>query len=238
MRDVAKILADKIKVYDFKDVILRPGKKRFCALIECDNCHVKHYKDCWELERGLGRNKRFFCSLKCHSEYHQTKIKVSCANCNKEFYKLPNQIKKTKNNFCSKSCAATFNNKNKEYGIRRSRIEKITEEMIKLKFPDLIYYCNNKSIIGSELDFYFPDLKIAIQMNGPTHYKPIYGQEKFNQIQRTDEEKRNACLRYNIKLFEMDYSEDKYLNKNKIQERLSEIIDIICREGGIRIHET
>ena len=36
---------------------------------------------------------------------------VNCQCCNKEFNKAPSQIKKTKNNFCSKSCAASFNNK-------------------------------------------------------------------------------------------------------------------------------
>ena len=92
------------------------------------------------------------------------------------------QSLKTKNNFCSKSCAAIFNNKNKEYGIRRSKIEVLIEDMIKSDFPNISFSCNNKSIIESELDFYFPELKIAIQINGPTHYKPIYGQEKFVQI--------------------------------------------------------
>lgn len=35
---------------------------------------------------------------------------VSCTNCTKEFEKKDSQIKKTKNNFCTRSCAATFNN--------------------------------------------------------------------------------------------------------------------------------
>lgn len=39
---------------------------------------------------------------------------VNCKLCNKEFKKANNQIKKTKNNFCSKSCAAIFNNQNRE----------------------------------------------------------------------------------------------------------------------------
>lgn len=36
---------------------------------------------------------------------------ISCKKCNCNFNKLPSQIKRTKNNFCSKSCAASFNNK-------------------------------------------------------------------------------------------------------------------------------
>lgn len=35
---------------------------------------------------------------------------VKCKQCNKEFDKQPNQIKKGSNNFCSRSCAAKYNN--------------------------------------------------------------------------------------------------------------------------------
>lgn len=37
---------------------------------------------------------------------------VKCKTCNKEFDKKESEIKRTKNNFCSKSCAAILNNKN------------------------------------------------------------------------------------------------------------------------------
>jgi hypothetical protein len=36
---------------------------------------------------------------------------VKCAQCSGDFWKFPSQIRKTNNNFCSKSCAAKFNNK-------------------------------------------------------------------------------------------------------------------------------
>jgi len=36
---------------------------------------------------------------------------VNCTNCDKEFNKHNSQILKTKNNFCSSSCSATYNNK-------------------------------------------------------------------------------------------------------------------------------
>ena len=38
------------------------------------------------------------------------KIKVNCKNCNDEFEKYGNEIKRTKSNFCSKSCSAKWNN--------------------------------------------------------------------------------------------------------------------------------
>ena len=41
---------------------------------------------------------------------------VTCSNCGKEFNKNPSQIKRADNNFCSRSCAATVNNKKYKKG--------------------------------------------------------------------------------------------------------------------------
>jgi hypothetical protein len=48
---------------------------------------------------------------------------VTCRNCDKTFNKNPNDIKKTNNNFCSKSCAAIFNNK--KYPKRKKVVKEI-----------------------------------------------------------------------------------------------------------------
>ena len=105
--------------------------------------------------------------------------------------------------------------------------------MLRTDYPHLAFYCNDKETIGSEIDFYFPILKLAIQINGPLHYQPIYGQTKLDQIQRMDSEKKAACQHLNIKLVEVDCSQDKYLNKNKIQERLAQVGTILAEAGVI-----
>ena len=48
-----------------------------------------------------------------------------------------------------------------------------------------------------------------------------------------DIEKRKVCQNQNIKLIELNYSQDKYLNKNKIEERLNEIRNIMEEEVGL-----
>jgi hypothetical protein len=35
------------------------------------------------------------------------------------------------------------------------------------------------------LDFYFPELRFAIELNGITHYEPIYGEDKFEKIKNS-----------------------------------------------------
>jgi hypothetical protein len=220
----------QIKTFGTKEIELSNGK-RLCYLIFCENCKELHYKPQCEILRGLRRNKKFFCSRECDSQYKVTKQKVECKNCKIIFQKTLSQIAKTKNNFCSKSCAATFNNKNKKFGTRRSKLEKLIEEMLQKEYSNLDFSCNKKDTIGSELDFYFPSLNLAIQINGFLHYQPIYGQKKLDQIKKMDEEKRAACKNLQINLIEIDCSSDKYLNKNKIGERLDQIRKIL--EEGV-----
>src|SRR5690349_21590856 len=52
-----------------------------------------------------GRSRCKYCTLSCNGKAKSTSIEVICACCNKQFYKIPSEIKRTKNNFCSSSCA-------------------------------------------------------------------------------------------------------------------------------------
>jgi hypothetical protein len=217
-------ILQNLQTYGTKEIEL-PNGKRLCYRITCEHCEQLHYKAQCEILRGLSRKKKFFCSRQCHHNYHSTKQETICANCNSKFLKLPSQISKSKsgNSFCSKSCATTFNNRNKEYGTRRSKIEQYIDERIKIALPNLVFLCNNKEIIGSELDFYFPELQLGIQINGIVHYKPIYGQSKLDQIQKIDQEKREVCAGKGITLFELDCSNDKYLNKTLKNKRWEQV---------------
>ena len=69
-----------------------------------------------------------------------------------------------------------------------------------MKFPELSCLFNSKETIGSELDFYFPTLSIAIELNGVFHYEPIHGQEKLDRIQQNDKNKHAVCREKNIEL--------------------------------------
>jgi len=156
-----------------------------------------------------------FCNKNCHKQYQQSfKIEVSCKNCQTNFYKKKNQILKTKNNFCSKSCAATFNNKNKTFGIRRSKLEIYIEEQLKKDFPSLVFVFNSKEAIKSELDIFIPQLKLAFELNGIFHYEPIYGNSKLDKIQNNDKQKIITCFEQGIELCIIDTSSCKYLNNN------------------------
>jgi len=167
------------------------------------------------------------CSVKCRRQKFSTITIVNCANCKKSIKKHPRTIKKNKNVFCSRSCNATYNNKNKTSGNRRSKLEVWLENKLLNLYPNLIILFNHKEIIGSELDIYIPSLKLAFELNGVFHYEPIFGENKLNQIQNNDANKFQKCQEKSINLCIIDTSTLKYFKEQNAYRFLNIIIKII-----------
>lgn len=106
-------------------------------------------------------------------------------------------------------------------------MEILLEEVIIANFADVIYLVNDKSVIGSELDFYFPDLRFAIELNGIFHYEPIYGEKKFEQIKNNDQQKMIRCYEQGIELCVIDISSITYLSKKVIERYKTLFIEIL-----------
>ena len=165
-----------------------------------------------------------FCSKDCLSKALTTKQKVRCHNCNTEFDKLLKEVKKSKNHFCSRSCNATYHNKNKSIGTKRSKLEIWLEAQLTTLYPDLSIDYNKKDAIGSELDIYIPSLRLAFELNGIFHCEPIFGEDKLNQIQTNDKLKFKACAENNITLCMIDTSKQKYFKESTSKQFLDIII--------------
>ena len=133
---------------------------------------------------------------------------------------------KSKNLFCSHSCAAKYNNTHKTKGCRRSKLEIWLEQKLKEKYSFEILF-NEKNIINSELDIYIPHLKLAFELNGIFHYEPIFGKEKLSQIQNNDNRKFQACLEHDIELCIIDTSQQKYFKEKTSLKYLNIICNII-----------
>jgi len=196
---------------------------------ECYQCSKTFFKKKKYITSEINLNKGDvkFCSKKCMFEHRNTSLYVNCLNCNVSFEKQLNQIKKTPNHFCSQSCAATYNNKHKTHGNRRSKLEKWLEEQLTILYPKLEIHYNQKSVIESELDIYIPLLNIAFELNGIFHYEPIYGVNKLEQIQKNDHSKSKACHNAKIDLCIIDTSVQKYVKPSTSQKYLNIIINII-----------
>lgn len=154
-----------------------------CECYTCKNIFFIKKKQIVAHLRG-SKDKCMYCSKKCVQPYRPVKQTVNCKTCNKDFLKHPNQIKKTKNNFCSKSCAGSYNSTHKLTGTRRSKLEVYLEQQLTSLYQNLLIDFNKKNTINSELDIYIPSLKLAFELNGIFHYEPIHGPDKLNQIQK------------------------------------------------------
>lgn len=206
--------------------------------IECYHCEKTFYLKKCEINRILLPNQPRqgnYCSKKCQS-ISQTTIKdVICNNCGIVFKKQINQIKKSSNHFCSRSCAAKYNNTHKTKGNRRSKLEEYLEaELIKI-YPNLEIHFNRKNTINSELDIYIPSLKLAFELNGIFHYEPIFGKNKLNQTTNNDNRKFQACLERGIELCIIDTSQQNYFKIETSQKYLNIICDVIniCTSEGV-----
>jgi hypothetical protein len=196
--------------------------------LKCDYCgkYFERSSKDFHYKKLLSPDFHKYCSHECWVLYQTHKPTVICTQCGISFQKYPSQIAKSKsgNNFCSSSCSATYNNLNKKFGIRRSKLEHWIEEQLKIIYPNILFKFNSKEIINSELDIFIPEFSIAFELNGIYHYKPIHGDIKYNQIQQNDINKLNFCKNQNIILYIIDTSKQKYFKPQSSQKYL----DIIC----------
>lgn len=199
-------------------------------LFICSFCNNEFERSKSNSCSAIKRGCKPYCSRKCFIDARKTKKLVTCKNCNKDFYKLPNQIKKYANNFCSRSCSGTYTNKHKKYGTRRSKLEKYIESKLSFYYPNLYILYNNKETIKSELDIYIPSLKLAFELNGIFHYEPIYGPDKLESIQNNDNRKFQACLEQGIELCIIDTSSQKYFKESSCEKFLKIIREIIDKK--------
>jgi hypothetical protein len=76
--------------------------------VVCDNCGTEFYKK----PASIKVTNHNFCCLECSYQYRSRKKECVCATCGETVLKTRPDIAKSKSGrlFCSKSCAATFNN--------------------------------------------------------------------------------------------------------------------------------
>ncbi|MHB8132181.1 MAG: PDDEXK family nuclease [Mobilitalea sp.] len=82
----------------------------------------------------------------------------------------------------------------------RSQSEACVISLLRFHFRKLNILPNDKSAIGKEIDIFLPDLKVALEIQGPTHQKIIYSEETFLRTLKNDEKKAILCEQANIKL--------------------------------------
>lgn len=196
--------------------------------VECVSCKKSFLKQKRVIKRTLLGNinyKGLYCSPKCAKPIQL--LNTNCIQCNKGIQKKIMFTKKSKNLFCSSSCAATYNNTHKKFGTRKSKLEVWLESKLSILYPELKILYASKEAINSELDIHIPQLKLAFELNGIYHYEPIHGQDKLDQVQNNDNRKFQACLEKGIELCIIDTSQHKYVKESTNLKYLDIIQNII-----------
>jgi len=79
--------------------------------ISCDNCQTLSTRIVKNIKGYIVKgSKHSFCSRNCQTLYHDTTIDIPCTNCHNIFKRRKAQITDG-NNFCGKSCSASYNNR-------------------------------------------------------------------------------------------------------------------------------
>lgn len=151
-------------------------------------------------------------------------LRVRCEHCNSNFLKKQSACNDSPKHFCSRKCSCAFNHKNKKIGTRISKLEKWIQAMLIAKYPNIEFRFNRCDTIKSELDIFVPALKLAFELNGVVHYRPIYGSKKFNQIQANDRKKCILCQSNGINLYQLDTSSIKTFSPLSGQW----VLDFVC----------
>lgn len=209
----------------------KPNQKLPCKCLHCNKTFYALPKEIRKALNGHRAVKIKYCSRACAYKSKITKVKVKCKECKTDFYKDLNQFKKiekgSKRHFCSKSCSATYNNKHKTHGSKRSKFEIYLEKHLTSLYPNIKFDFNKKDTINSELDIYIPSLKIAFELNGIFHYKPIYGQKKLKQTQNNDKKKLKKCNEMGILFYAINISNMTHFKPEKSKSFVNTIVNII-----------
>ena len=170
-------------------------------------------------------NNNNFCCLACSHKFKDKRVEVICQVCQKIFLKERCEISRRSRHCCSKECSIILGKKYKDWSSSRSKLEiAIEAHLTKVSTLKIDY---NKTEIGYELDIYIPILSLAFELNGPLHYRPIFGMKKLLRVQQIDAEKVIECKERNIKLIVIDVSKDKRSKKVENQ-RIQEVVKIIA----------
>ncbi len=197
------------------------------VVLSCENCNEPFEREYRHFNQKMRKSRRLFCSTECHNAKKSLEYQIiqMCLCCGEPFENSINKVDRHK--FCSQSCSASFNNKNKTKGVRRSKIELFIEKQLISIFPDIEIVFNDKNAIDSELDIYFPTLHLAFELNGIFHYEPIFGETKLEKIQTNDKTKMISCIKRGIDLCVIDISQIKRFTEQSSIHIVKTIMDIV-----------
>jgi len=87
----------------------------------------------------------------------------------------------------------------------RSQGEEQIIALLRINFPGIKIERNDKSVLGrQEIDIHLTQYKIAIECDGITHSKPVYGAVRFAESQERDARKEKRLAELGFLLYRID----------------------------------
>lgn len=88
----------------------------------------------------------------------------------------------------------------------------------------------HSSIFGTEVDLFLPDFGFAIEIDGRSHYYPIWGEEKLRKTQKADREKTGSLLNRGVALIRVRNEKNTFAKIDPIN--LADAIEEIVKLGA------
>jgi len=162
--------------------------------LRCKVCHqtfIRPKNRINDVLRGKYPISLDFCGRRCRDKSKKTRIMVPCTLCGKPVSRRPCDIKAWKRTYCSKSCAMKDRMQRgeiKRTKFKRSKAETYLIRRLKRKFPTLEIRANARDVLPKqlEIDVLIPAAKVAIELNGPIHYRPIFGKGELKKVKSRD----------------------------------------------------
>jgi len=191
--------------------------------VSCHGCGANCYKYPNQLRDNI--SGLHFCSRDCSDKFKVNKAArqnrdIVCSQCSANFQRYSTQKGKHGKEFCSRSCRMKYFNIhhkiNEGSGLSVSYPEEYLNVKLTTEFKDLVISRNNRTFLecGYEMDFFFPDLKFAIEVNGPIHYMPIFGGVRLDAVQAKDSTKYAEMNHKGISFLIIDVSQS--ISKKKM----------------------
>lgn len=108
-----------------------------------------------------------------------------------------------------------------------SKMEKYLRDYLKQKGKFVQFHVKN--LIQDEkleVDMFLPDIKTAIEIDGPAHFLPIWGELKLQKHQKADAAKSGLLLANGYKLLRVKQV-DKTLSKKRMYDLANIILEIV-----------
>lgn len=182
---------------------------------------------------GKDRLTLKYCSTACRDKGTQDRVTVKCSNCGKELERQRYELDIKDLFFCDRDCMQEYykHNPNLKATGPRSKLEKFIGYVFADLFPHLVVDYNNRIVFnGLELDQYYPDLNVGVEINGGWHFiERLTDENRFKTIQEHDAEKLRLSEELDIPLLVIPVEEAWEYTPNRMSKVIPTIVETFVK---------